>query len=120
MGAVDRATDHLPSFPLPPQSAKDAWTTFVAKCELFAGVPLASAPDAGARRRLMDEGEGEGEGGAASLAGQGCFPAFRTSADFGAWLDGRYAEPVNHGKASPAALASVAVFAVALLSMAAL
>ena len=66
------------------------------------------------------EGEGEGEGGAASLAGQGCFPAFRTSADFGAWLDGRYAEPVNHGTASPAALASVAVFAAALLSMAAL
>lgn len=109
------------------QNARDAWTSFVAKCELFAGVPAGGAASpASPTRRLTaaadaeGEGEGEGEGDGASLDGQGCFPAFGTAADFGAWLDGTFKEPLRYGKASPVAIASVVVFAGALLSMAAL
>lgn len=87
-------------------------------------MPAAGAPPSSTRRLTAAdaeaEGEGEGEGEGASLDGQGCFPAFGTAADFGAWLDGRFTEPVRHGKSSPVAIASVVVFAGALLSMAAL
>ena len=115
-------THALPTSPL--QTARDAWTGFIAKCELFAGVPAGGAPPSSTRRLTAAdaeaEGEGEGEGAGASLDGQGCFPAFGSAADFGAWLDGTFTEPVRHGKASPVAIASVVVFAGALLSMAAL
>ncbi len=122
-----------------------AWSSFVHRCALFSTAPAdpaavaavaAAAPspppiaaasaeatpaDAAAGRRLLaDEGEGEGEGeGGSTGAGQGCFPNFKTAADFDAWLAGDFVETKDYGRASPIALASVAVFTVLLLSMAA-
>jgi hypothetical protein len=120
-------------------AAPAAWSAFVHKCALFstapadppAGSPVAAASvavaePAGAGRRLQaegeggeGEGEGEGEGGGGSGKGQGCFPNFKTASDFDAWLAGDFVETVDHGRVSPIAATSVAVFSVLLLSLAA-
>ena len=109
--------------------APEAWSGFVSHCALFLGTATdPSAADGsvkvGGMRHLLagvgeGEGEGEGEGGSGSLVGQGCFPNFKTRADFDAWLKGDFKETHDYGKASPVALTSVAVFTVLLFSMAA-